>query len=492
MTAATATRPSLRDDLRVPLMAVALLTVLRVLYLEYTPLGLYADEAQYWLWSRVLEAGYFSKPPLIAWVIAGATGLCGNGEACVRVASPLFHGATAVVVALIGRDLGGRRLAFWTSLTYATLPGVFYSATLITTDVPLLFFWALLLWATMRLIATDAWRWAVVAGVAGGLGFLSKYAMLFALPGIAAYLLWVPRTRTASTIGRLAVAGAIAAVIALPNILWNAGNGFATVRHTAELAVLDRPPLSVVSLAEFLANQVAIFGVVLTAALAWRLYDWRRFPGDDRERLLIAFALPVLLAMIGQSLVSQAYGNWAAVAYVPLTVVVAGWLLQRAKVDWLVASLALHIFLAVVGGGALVADTLWRRSGGCGIAALDRHLRWDIVGDEVATRLVADPQFKLLSDDRDALASIVYYARLWQRGFAKWSPPEATADYYAETGGLAAGDPGPWLFASVDRDATAITSRFEKVTPAGRLTIPLSVCRARRVNFFELEGFRGY
>ena len=30
---------------------------------------LYPDEAQYWLWSRTLDFGYFSKPPMVAWTI---------------------------------------------------------------------------------------------------------------------------------------------------------------------------------------------------------------------------------------------------------------------------------------------------------------------------------------------------------------------------------------------------------------------------------------
>ena len=38
------------------------------------------DEAQYWTWSRDLAFGYFSKPPMIAWVIRGASELCGNAR----------------------------------------------------------------------------------------------------------------------------------------------------------------------------------------------------------------------------------------------------------------------------------------------------------------------------------------------------------------------------------------------------------------------------
>ena len=63
------------------------------------------DEAQYWTWSRELAFGYFSKPPMIAWVIRATSELCGNGEACIRSASPVLYTVSAVVIYFIGRAL---------------------------------------------------------------------------------------------------------------------------------------------------------------------------------------------------------------------------------------------------------------------------------------------------------------------------------------------------------------------------------------------------
>ena len=50
-------------------MITVALTALRLAALFATPLELYPDEAQYWLWSRTLDWGYYSKPPMIAWLI---------------------------------------------------------------------------------------------------------------------------------------------------------------------------------------------------------------------------------------------------------------------------------------------------------------------------------------------------------------------------------------------------------------------------------------
>ncbi len=35
-----------------------------------SPLEPSVDEAQYWLWGQTPQLGYYSKPPLIAWILA--------------------------------------------------------------------------------------------------------------------------------------------------------------------------------------------------------------------------------------------------------------------------------------------------------------------------------------------------------------------------------------------------------------------------------------
>jgi hypothetical protein len=51
------------DYWRATLLITAALTVVRLVALFATQLELYPDEAQYWLWSRTLDWGYYSKPP---------------------------------------------------------------------------------------------------------------------------------------------------------------------------------------------------------------------------------------------------------------------------------------------------------------------------------------------------------------------------------------------------------------------------------------------
>src|SRR3954464_1613487 len=140
------------DERRLLLLAtgiVGALTVLRIVVLIATPLQLYPDEAQYWWWAQTPDWGYFSKPPLIAWIIWLTTGLS-DAEWAIRLASPLLHAATAVMVFAIRRTAYDARVGFWSVLAYATLPGISYSSALISTDVPLLLCWSVALYSFLR------------------------------------------------------------------------------------------------------------------------------------------------------------------------------------------------------------------------------------------------------------------------------------------------------------------------------------------------------
>ena len=122
-----------RNPAHAVLLAIGLAVLLRLAVLIGGPLEIGPDEAQYWRWSRTLDFGYYSKPPLIAWVIRLSTDACGLSEFCIRLPSPLIHAATAFAVfaafpafdraAPVAMELGERigampamradRLAFW-------------------------------------------------------------------------------------------------------------------------------------------------------------------------------------------------------------------------------------------------------------------------------------------------------------------------------------------------------------------------------------------
>src|SRR5215470_207926 len=105
---------------RATLVFIALLLVVtgaRIAALFYSPLGLYYDEAQYWMWSRTFDWGYFTKPPMVAWVIAATTTLVGSdAEWAVRLGAPLAHATAACAVFALARSMYGSWAGFWAGL----------------------------------------------------------------------------------------------------------------------------------------------------------------------------------------------------------------------------------------------------------------------------------------------------------------------------------------------------------------------------------------
>ena len=93
----TAPRISAERRFTICVLILAALTVIRLVALTLSDVDLFFDESQYWAWSREPAFGYFSKPPLLAWVIAVAEVVCGSSEACIRAPSPILYLGTSLV-----------------------------------------------------------------------------------------------------------------------------------------------------------------------------------------------------------------------------------------------------------------------------------------------------------------------------------------------------------------------------------------------------------
>jgi len=389
--------------LRPAFRIVAVITLVRLALLWFNRTDLFVDETQYWLWSRDFAFGYYSKPPLIAWVIGAVTWIADRDSPfLIRMPGPLFHAATALILAALAARLAGARIAVWVAVTYATLPMVALGSLLISTDTIMApFFAAALLWHA-RLIETGRPVFAVLAGVAAGLAFLAKYAAVYFLLGVGIGALLIPALRIGGRNAALLLAGF--GLVVAPNLIWNLMNGFATLSHTADNVgwLRDGAPaagLNPGSALSFLLQQAAVFGPVTFGALVWAMLR-----PVGRGRLLV-FSVPALAAVTVQALLARAYANWAASAYFAGTVVAVQvlaarrWLLVASLVVNGVISLALPVLtlmptLALDGQAPLLARYLGR-------VDLSRQI---LFVAEVA-------HVPIVADRRDVLADLFYVTR---------------------------------------------------------------------------------
>lgn len=307
---------------------LGLLTLARLAALFLSPSELGFDEAQYWAWSRDFAFGYFTKPPLIAWIIGVETEICGSGAACVRSASPIFHCATAFVLAGIARKLYGPATGFWTGVFYAILPGIAVSSFLITTDVFLLFFWSVALACLIAYVERPSPFSAIGFAVATGFGLYAKYAMIYLPVLVVLAAIALPNVRRA--VLRVEAAAALVLILLLiaPNLWWNATNGFATFEHTGDNIGWSIAKLNVRHGLEFLGAQFGVAGPVVFGAMINALVLGARTPAPQTDRLLMWLSWPILAAITVQGFLSQANVNWGATAY-PAGIILATALVVR-------------------------------------------------------------------------------------------------------------------------------------------------------------------
>jgi 4-amino-4-deoxy-L-arabinose transferase-like glycosyltransferase len=255
-------------------LIVLALTIVRLVGLRFSTVDLFFDESQYWSWSHELALGYFSKPPLLAWLIAAAQHLCGQSEACIRAPAPLMSLVISLLAYAIGRTLYDPRTGFWAAMLAAFATGSVFAARIVSTDLPLVLFWALALLAYVRLLKKVDWRWALVLGLAVGVGLLAKYAMLYFLPGLVLAAVFEKRARGLLASPELGLALMSAVIVATPNILWNVANGFVAFRYAGGNVVGEPIELSVMRPLEFLAAQFAVFGPAVFGVAIALLGRW--------------------------------------------------------------------------------------------------------------------------------------------------------------------------------------------------------------------------
>jgi 4-amino-4-deoxy-L-arabinose transferase-like glycosyltransferase len=468
------------------LAILAALTLLRLTGLTFSVVDLYFDESQYWAWSRELSFGYFSKPPLLAWAIALAEGACGSGEACVRAPAPLFYFGTSLVTYAIARELYDARVAFWAALTVAFSTGVVFSARIISTDVPLLFFWALALLAYVRLLRRPDWRWAVVLGVALGLGLLAKYAMIYFLLCVAIAAIVDRETRELLRTPLPWIALLIAALLIAPNLWWNIEHGFATFRHVGENIQGPGPRLQPLKALEFLATQFAVFGPISFAALLFAAARMRA--AGSADRLMLAFALPVLVLITVSAFFRSAHPNWAGTAFVSGAVVAAAVLVRYQAWRLLGAGIAIGVAAQLV---LLFTDARADRISLPLLRKADIYeptLGWRALGGQAQQLAKRAGARTIAAERRYDVASLIYYARAFDGRVLAWPQGEIPSHHFELTRPLTAGAAEPILFVSLCPATARLAEFYANVEPLGGFDARTGPTTKRTYFAFRLSG----
>jgi 4-amino-4-deoxy-L-arabinose transferase-like glycosyltransferase len=476
--------------------ALAAAIALRLAILALSPMQLYPDEAQYWGWAQDPAWGYYSKPPLIAWLIAATISVFGDAEWAVRLSAPLCQAGAAAALALLARELYGRAAGLLAGALWLSMPAVGLSSLVISTDAPLILLWSVMLLSLFRLRARPGWAWAVAFGASAGLGLLAKYAMIYAAPGLLLAAMLDVRTRAILLSRHGVMAGAACAVIVAPNLIWNTLNGMATLVHTAENADWSGSLVHPGEMIEFWASQLGAYGLILFPTMVAALVlGFRGRIGGGAGAALAAMAAPPLVIVSAQAFLAHAYVNWAFAACPAAVVLSAGLLTQewaRPRLRNALAALALAVNVAASGllAAAFLSPAVADAAGQANTFKQTRG--WTETTTAILEAAAAGGYRTVVFDDRFVFHAVDYYGRDRPRGeaLAMWRRYEAPSGHAEACCALTSGAAGPILLVSQFPPYDPwFAADFTDLAPAGQIVVALGDGIKRRLRLFSATGF---
>jgi Dolichyl-phosphate-mannose-protein mannosyltransferase len=188
--------------------------------------GYFVDELYYLACSRHLDWGYVDQPPLIALITRIARSLLGESLPAIRFLPAVAGAGEVALTALIARELEGKRFAQGlAALATLVAPGILAGDNLLSMNAFEPLFWMGCAWLLIRMVKTGNPKLWIWFGILAGFGLENKYSMLIFGAGIVFGLLLTPQRRVLAS-PWLCIAGAIAFLIFLPNLLWNIQHHF--------------------------------------------------------------------------------------------------------------------------------------------------------------------------------------------------------------------------------------------------------------------------
>ncbi len=316
--------------------------VLRIIYLAYyCPLDLAPDEAHYWDWSRNLDWSYYSKGPLVAYLIRLSCWLTGDwsvqvtGSQMVAVRLPAVVCGSFLLLGLyvLATQIYRREsFSFGLIVLALTMPVLAAGSLIMTIDSPYTCCWCWALVAAYQAIfRKSGWAWPVM-GILVGLGMLAKYTMVLWYPSLGLFLLFSGTYRRLLWKPGLWISVLVAFLFCSPILYWNFLHNWIGFLHVNQLSGIRSTETHInwIGPLKFAATQFALFlgfWFVFWLQSMWVYAPWR--PASPEQRYLWWMSAPMFLLFFFFGFTTNGgEANWAIACYLSGLVLAAGYLIQ--------------------------------------------------------------------------------------------------------------------------------------------------------------------
>ncbi len=222
--------------------------------------GYFRDEFYYMACGQHLDWGYVDHPPLIAFITAFTRWILGDSLFALRFFPALSGAILVFLTGLFVRELGGDLYAqALAALAVIIAPVYLLTHTLLTMNAFEPLFWTLAAYLLLLSIKKDNPRYWIGIGLVVGIGLMNKHSMAFFVLALVAALLLTPRRKVLLSKWPW-LAGILALIIFLPNLLWQFKNDFATLEFLRNAEMQKNLPVSPL---EFLKQQILLLHPLL-------------------------------------------------------------------------------------------------------------------------------------------------------------------------------------------------------------------------------------
>lgn len=276
-------------------LVIAFATIKLLIHLlTSTNYELHRDAFLYIAQGEHLAWGYLSVPPLTAFLSKILRIITGDSIVAIRFFPALIGTVSVIFINLIVRELGGKKWAqLLASLAFILSPAFLRSNMLFQPVSLNQLFWLIIFFLIIRLINTQNPKYWILISLGFGLGFLTKYSIIFLAAGFVVALL-LTRHRKLLYSRYLVYGLLIGLVIITPNMVWQYNNSWPVIYH---MDMLRQYHLVNVELSDFLIAQVLMNLPVLFFWLVGLLYLLFH-PGFKKYRIIGITYLVVLLILI--------------------------------------------------------------------------------------------------------------------------------------------------------------------------------------------------
>lgn len=386
------------------LKAVLILGVIGLGLIELGP-----DEAQYWTWSKMLDWGYYSKPPAIAWQIAFGTNLFGDTELGVRFGAVVLGLLLPIAIYALSIAAGTKsHTAFWAAIAFACMPLGVLASILAITDTGFVLFWTLALIPVVKAIRDGVKPAYALVGLLIALGALYKWPIYYLWLFIMLGWLWIPTLRSPSIL-----VGMILSLLGLlPSLYWNVNHDWATFKHVA--ATIEGGSQVETRAGgnfwAFIGEQFLLFSPLLFLLLLGAIHRTRAAP----RPLFFCGAITALgLAVFTIfSLFQKIQGNWCDFIY-PSGIVFLAWCALEGNFfkNW---AFYAGVLVALVCSAIALSLPLWAPYK---FNPFKQNSGWKILSQELS-KLEYNPAKDFLVGDRYQTTSLLsFYGPAQKRGY---------------------------------------------------------------------------